>query len=563
MPSESCLLLVDKSGHLSNLQLTNEVQTLVGHRMTHTARAGAAEQFLPLDQSFPEAAFDTLNLVDQVEALRLTANDGLDAARRGAMGQFMTPAPTARLMARLFEDLSGDIRLLDAGAGVGSLTAASVEEACNRPLAPRSITANTYELEDVLVEPLKATHRLCAQACAQAGIAYTGQVYPGDFIETVTEQIRDDLFSPRIEPQFNRVILNPPYKKINSQSKTRKLLSSAGIETTNLYAAFVALSVQLLEAGGELVAITPRSFCNGPYFRPFRELLFEALTLKNVHIFHARNRAFRGDDVLQENIIFHGVKAKTRDRVVISSSTCAEDPNVIQYAAEQETVCNPNDPDRVIHILVSQQDTELAARARSLPCTLADLGIQVSTGRVVDFRAREFLRAEPGADSVPLIYPCHFKDGFVEWPNGNTRKPNALADGAATAELRVPSGIYVLTRRFSAKEERRRVVAVIHEPQRVEAASVGFENHLNYFHTRGNGLTRVLARGLTLFLNSTLVDQYFRQFNGHTQVNATDLRSLRYPCPEQLRALGRRFRTRMPDQGRIDAIIETTLFNSA
>jgi adenine-specific DNA-methyltransferase len=39
---------------------------------------------------------------------------------------------------------------------------------------------------------------------------------------------------------------------------------------------------------------------------------------------------------------------------------------------------------------------------------------------------------------------------------------------------------------------------------------------------------------LAAFLNSTVLDVYFRQFNGHTQVNATDLRNLRYPSRSQL-----------------------------
>jgi ribonucleoside-diphosphate reductase alpha chain len=41
-----------------------------------------------------------------------------------------------------------------------------------------------------------------------------------------------------------------------------------------------------------------------------------------------------------------------------------------------------------------------------------------------------------------------------------------------------------------------------------------------------------------VFLNSTAVDDYFRRFSGHTQVNATDLRLLRYPETEELKQLG-------------------------
>ncbi|MGH2706783.1 MAG: SAM-dependent methyltransferase, partial [Actinomycetota bacterium] len=70
------------------------------------------------------------------------------------------------------------------------------------------------------------------------------------------------------------------------------------------------------------------------------------------------------------------------------------------------------------------------------------------------------------------------------------------------------------------------------------------------FHQRNAGLPANLAWGLATFLNSTPVDQLFRQFNGHTQVNATDLRSLRYPSTDDLTALGRAARTSEPLQQR-------------
>lgn len=47
-----------------------------------------------------------------------------------------------------------------------------------------------------------------------------------------------------------------------------------------------------------------------------------------------------------------------------------------------------------------------------------------------------------------------------------------------------------------------------------------------------------MAHGLAAFLNTTAVDENFRRFNGHTQVNATDLRLMRYPSRDTLIEFG-------------------------
>jgi len=70
------------------------------------------------------------------------------------------------------------------------------------------------------------------------------------------------------------------------------------------------------------------------------------------------------------------------------------------------------------------------------------------------------------------------------------------------------------------------------------AEALGFENHLNVFHAHRQGLPQTLAWGLAVFLNTTAVDDHFRRFNGHTQVNATDLRAMKYPSRQTLMALG-------------------------
>ena len=124
------------------------------------------------------------------------------------------------------------------------------------------------------------------------------------------------------------------------------------------------------------------------------------------------------------------------------------------------------------------------------------------------------------------------------WPSTRGRKPNALDINETTTGLLLPNGFYVLVKRFSSKEEARRVVAVMSDPEQVPGPLVAFENHLNVFHVRNEGLPPNLARGLACYLNATLVDLFFRQFNGHTQANATDLRQLPYPKLPTLRAYG-------------------------
>jgi len=249
----------------------------------------------------------------------------------------------------------------------------------------------------------------------------------------------------------------------------------------------------------------------------------------------------RAADVLQENVILRAVRGVPQQRLVhISQSRTPDDPINVQRDAPFERVVRPGDKQGFIHLVTDHDGPALAESMERLPCTLHELGLSVSTGRVVDFRAEQWLRAEPAAGAVPLIYPAHFDNGVIRWPKANSKKPNAVLHNIDSASLLVPGGWYVLVRRFSAKEERRRVVAAVFDPQAIPCEAVGFENHLNYFHERRKPLEPALAWGLSVFLNSTPLDSYFRQFNGHTQVNATDLRSLRYPARKTLISLGER-----------------------
>ena len=134
-------------------------------------------------------------------------------------------------------------------------------------------------------------------------------------------QKQKSLFLPFLAQRFTHVILNPPYKKINSQTAMSRMLYSSDIEVANLYAVFVWLSMRLLEPGGQMVAITPRSFCNGPYFKKFRAAFLRMMSFKRIHLFESRKKAFGDDDVLQENIIYHAVRGLQKPKSVAISAS--------------------------------------------------------------------------------------------------------------------------------------------------------------------------------------------------------------------------------------------------
>jgi adenine-specific DNA-methyltransferase len=390
-----------------------------------------------------------------LEPPRSKASAGFDAERKQELGQFLTPESIGAFMASLFEEHPAEIRLLDAGAGGGALTAALVNRFCADSRLLKRISIAAYEVDEQIARTLERTLGLCGNECRRHGIEFSAELHRGDLIEAAISLVRGDLFGASATP-FNAAILNPPYRKINSDSRTRRLLREAGIETSNLYTGFLALAAKLLCDGGEMVAVCPRSFCNGPYFRPFREQFLAMMSLRRLHVFESRSAAFQHDDVLQENIIIHAVKSpKKPESVVISTSSGKTGDKVTARPCPFGDVVSPLDPEQFIHLVAAESDQVVRQKMRRFATPLAELGLEVSTGRVVDFRAKQFLVRQSQDDTAPLIYPCHFNGGFVRWPKPGGKKPNAIRDTEGTQELLVPGAIYVLVKRFTSKEDLR------------------------------------------------------------------------------------------------------------
>jgi adenine-specific DNA-methyltransferase len=307
----------------------------------------------------------------------------------------------------------------------------------------------------------------------------------------------------------------------------------------------------LMEEGGEIVAIIPRSFCNGSYYRPFRHLLAQHCSIRHLHLFESRSNAFKEDEVLQENVIIHLVKGESQGSVIVSTSHDGKFSDYQEATFDEAVIVKPNDIEQFIHIPTAIGQTNVPVLCTH---TLREIGLEVCTGPVVDFRMKDYWQNEPSDDAAPLLYPHHFSDGALCWPKPH-KKPNALQLTDDVRKWLMPRGHYVLVKRFTSKEERRRLVAYHLPYEALDAAHIGFENHWNVFHIAKHSMDEDTAKGLSTFLNSTVLDDHFRVFSGHTQVNATDLRNMRYPSREQLRILGQRAKNLPNDQACIDRLI--------
>ena len=464
-----------------------------------------------------------------VEQTRLRVSKNTGAKHKSQLGQFLTPATTAQFMAGLFTSREAlHCRLLDAGAGIGSLTSAFLERCVEGDFKFRKIEVTAFELDSLIHKELND-----ALTSYKKRLPLDYEILGGDFIEQAVNKIQFGSGKG-----FTHAILNPPYKKISSDSHHRKLLRQAEIETVNLYSAFVALALAMMSPGGQIVAIIPRSFCNGPYYRPFRDFVLARAAIRHMHLFDSRSKAFKDDDVLQENIVLMLERGGKQGDVTVTTSTDDSFADLVTHKHPFNRIVFPHDTERFIHVPTSavRNAVELSSAIHS---SLEDIGIKVSTGPVVDFRLKAYLRDKPEASTVPLLYPAHFSGQNIAWPKADIKKPNAIQRNAETEKWLYPNGYYCVVRRFSSKEEKRRIVASVVQPDTfADAQMLGLENHLNVYHENKHGLPEALARGLCVYLNTTGVDENFRRSSGHTQVNATDLKMMKYPSREALIKLG-------------------------
>jgi adenine-specific DNA-methyltransferase len=122
------------------------------------------------------------------------------------------------------------------------------------------------------------------------------------------------------------------------------------------------------------------------------------------------------------------------------------------------------------------------------------------------------------------------------------------------------NGTFVLVKRFSSKDEKRRLVAGVHLESSHDCKVIGFGNKINYIGLSGGKLTDIEAYGLAAVFNSSFMDKYFRCISGNTQVNATEIRVMKFPSREQVKGIGKQVGTmKIVEPDKIDLIVNQAL----
>lgn len=464
------------------------------------------------------------NILDEVVKNTNDFIANVPKSKRKKFGQFFTTASTASFMAALFDiDYSKPhLELLDAGAGTGVLSAALLDFIFRNGYEG-SVHLTCYETDEEVFPILEKNMSLAKE------------IYGIDFTLNTENYITSQYFGVNSlldddSEKYDYIIGNPPYLKISKDAAEANAMSDVCHGAPNMYFLFFAMGIHNLKQGQELVYIIPRSWTSGAYFKKFRSFLFSQCVITDIHLFKSRDKVFDGESVLQETIIVKVRKTIDKpENIHITTSSTSDFVDIGRFDAPYDVVVPKN---QFVYLVTDAGEADVLERVNRLPNTLPDIKLKMQTGLIVDFRTREVLRDEMEDGAFPLLYSQHIKDGRVTWPLG---KEGEVIKTDRLAFLQ-ENGDFLLVKRFTAKEEKRRLQCGIYLKQRYpQFAYISTQNKVNFVKCDSPCITY----GLYVLLNSTLYDTYYRIMNGSTQVNSTEVNQIPIPDRTVIEAMGR------------------------
>ena len=478
--------------------------------------------------------------------------EGMPKKDRKKYGQFFTSKETARFMADLYTipDNLSKACVLDAGAGSGILSCAFLERLEQIDSIQR-IELTCYENDGNILELLEKnlqTYQKNSKKDVQINIITENYI---------TSQYLDfnHMIGSNPNPKkYDFVIGNPPYMKIPKDAPEATAMPAVCYGAPNLYFIFAAMGLFNLDADGEMVYIIPRSWTSGAYFKRFREYFLTMGKLEHIHLFVSRNKVFDKEDVLQETIIIKVKKTnKTPGEIKITSSQSNQDfANLTSLTVPYRLVVSEND--YYVYLVTDKQEVSVLERLHRFDKTLPEIGLKMKTGLTVDFRNREILRDHAEEGAIPLFYSQHIRQGEVQFPIQKEYEYVVTDQRGLLQDNRN----YLFVKRFTAKEERRRLQCGVYLSKKYpQYQKISTQNKINFVDGLITEMSECIVYGLYVLFNSTLYDEYYRILNGSTQVNSTEINAMPVPDLECIQEMGRKLmKSKDMSENNCDMILE-------
>lgn len=447
------------------------------------------------------------------------------AAEGVRLGRYFTPKATAALLADgLPIPEREELRLLDAGAGTGILTAAAIEAIC-RAGHVRRVIVDAYETDGrftpVLADNLERIRR---RARHDYGVRLEIHVIAEDFLADA-----HGLAEPSECKRYDIVLLSPPTGVPAEGSSAEAFCRRVLPRGTDLALLFAEAAAARLADAGVMAAILPLSFADSIHAAPLRERLFArapliALTLDG------------------------GRRGQRRDKTMLAYFRYGEEPEALSVRVMGEGGLRELSPipyhvavfssEYKVLLAKSNEDVALVRTMDSLPCRLSDFGLVVKTGLAISARYPECMRPSREGGAVPLLHPAGLIDGQMCFPPPARKNSYILPRIPSLSE---PNRTMVLLKRVPAKRDGRHlVVGVYFSGQLPHDARISTDNKLNVIRAAEGEMDADLASGLAAVLSSAYYERYLTLTGSLSHVNAGALSALPLPDRETVLAIGRR-----------------------
>lgn len=445
---------------------------------------------------------------------------------RKELSQFFTPISVAELMSSQIEveKYQEEIRILEPSAGLGILLYGCIKKLLKTNIKKIYITAIEYDKEICVL--LEENLRFLKKGL-KGKIKIEYEVINGNFIKLFekywgSNQLK--IFESKENFEYDLIISNPPFKKINKKSAENASFENFIIGQPNIYHLFIALSLKLLKTRGQYILISPKNYLGGKYTENLRKFIFSNYSLVYLHLFNERNKVF-GNEVLQEICITKYVR-DLNDMIKITYNDNTEFflvPILEILLPETFSLIFPK----------NMEELEFIEEISRYGKNISDQGLKFNIGKVVQFRvdSKDKSCEEFDKNSIPLLITNHIKRNRIEYQQiktGNKEKIVSLLLNKNTKNKLIKNENYVIFRKNVDYESEYFIQAAVYRKEFFNTEYIGIDNNLVYISDE-SGLSLEKAQRICEYLNSREFESYYKMINNSHTINSYEINQMLFP----------------------------------